>query len=334
MNVVDEFTRVNRMAATRLIVSSTAALIACVSGAAAQSYPAKPIRVVVPFAAGGGADIIARIVAPRMTEQLGQQVVVENRPGAATIVGAEAVARAPGDGYTLLMAVTATLAINPALFNKLPYDPIRDFTPVALTAIGPNVLVAHPSLPVRNVKQLIALAKSQPDRLTYGSSGMGGSSHLAGELFNTMAGVKIVHVPYKGAAPATVDLLAGQIDLTFVGLGAALPFVKSGRLRALAVGSAKRSIMVPELPTVAETLDGFEAVAWFGLLGPAALPRDVVQKLNGIVGAIVGRRDIADLLVAQGYEPLTSTPEAFAGYVRSELGKWSRVVKDAGVKPE
>jgi tripartite-type tricarboxylate transporter receptor subunit TctC len=308
---------------------------ACISIAVtAQTYPNRPIKLIVPFAPGGGSDIIARIIAPRLGDAVGQQVVIDNKPGAGTIIGAEIAAKAAPDGYTLFVGITGTLAINPSLYQKLPYDPLRDFSPIILVATGPNILVVHPSLPVKTVRELIALAKSKPGKLSYASAGTGGAPHLAGELFKSTAGVDIVHVPYRGAAPATMDLVAGQVEIMFAGMGAALPFIKAGRLKALAVAGAKRSPVMPELPTIGESLSGFEASTWFGILSSAGTAKDIVQRLNAEIARVVKREDAKAQLLSQGYEPLTSTPEEFASYIKTELAKWSKVVRTSGARAE
>jgi tripartite-type tricarboxylate transporter receptor subunit TctC len=300
----------------------------------AQSYPARPVRIIVPFAPGGGTDIIGRAIAPRLGEALGQQVLIDNRPGAGTIIGAELAARSAPDGYTLFMGINGTMAINPSMYKKLPYDPMKDFVPVSMLGVGPNVLVVHPSLPARSVKELIALAKAHPGRLSYASSGTGGAPHLAGELLKSMARIDMVHIPYKGAGPATIDLLAGQVQVMFAGLGAAITHIKSGKVRGIAVASAKRSVALPELPTIAESLPGFEASTWFALFAPAGTPKDIVSRLNAELGKVMARKDVQQQLVAQGYETLTSTPEQLAAQLKRDTTLWAGVIRTAGITPE
>ncbi len=305
------------------------------TGAAADAYPAKPVRFVVAFPPGGGTDIIARSIAQKLAERLAQQVVVDNRPGAGGNIGTDIVAKATPDGYTLLMGSAGPLAINASLFGKTPFDPVRDLAPVTLAASTPNVLVVHPSLKATTVKELIALTRAKPGEINFASSGHGTPAHLAGELFNSMAGVKLVHVPYKGAAPALADLLGGQVQLMFSTMPPALPHVKDGKLRALAVTNAKRSPATPELPTIDEiALPGFEANTWHGVVVPAGTPAAVVARLNREIVAILHLPDVVERLSVQGAEPVGSTPEEFAAYIRSETVKWAKVVRDSGAKAE
>jgi tripartite-type tricarboxylate transporter receptor subunit TctC len=287
--------------------------------------------MIVPFAPGGGTDIIARIMGPRLAEALGQQAVIDNRPGGGTIIGAELAARSPPDGYTLFMGLNGTMAINPSLYKKLPYDSVRDFAPVTLVGVGPNVLVVHPSLPVKNVKDLIALAKAHPGTLAYASSGTGGAPHLAGELFKSMAHVDMIHVPYKGAGPATTDLLAGHVQVMFAGLGPAIAHIRSGKLHALAVAGAKRTQALPELPTIAETLNGFEASSWFGVFVPAGTPKEIVARLNAEIAKAMARKDVREQLLAQGYEPVTGTPEQLADLLKQDIARWASVIRAARI---
>lgn len=301
---------------------------------AAQTFPARPVRTIVPFAPGGGADIVARAILPRLGESLGQPFVIDNRPGGGTLIGAELAARAAPDGYTLFIGITGTMAINPSIYRKLPYDPVRDFAPITMLANGPNVLVVHPSLPARSVKELIALARSRPGQLAYGSSGIGGAPHLAGELFKSMARVDMIHVPYKGAAPATTDLLAGHIQIMFAGMGAALPHIQAGKLRALAVASETRSPALPDAPTIGEFLKGFAAATWFGLFAPAGTPKEVITLLHREIGRATAREDVRKQLLSLGYEPATSTPDQLGQYVKDEIAKWAGVIKAAGIPQE
>jgi len=302
--------------------------------AIAQNYPLRPVRTIVPFAPGGGADIVARGILPRLGESMGQQFVIDNRPGGGTLIGAELAARSAPDGYTLFVGITGTMAINPSIYRKLPYDPVRDFAPITMMANGPNVLVVHPSLPARSVKELIALARSRPGQMSYGSSGIGGAPHLAGELFKSMARVDMIHVPYKGAAPATTDLLAGHIQIMFAGMGAALPHIQAGKLRALAVASDARSPALPDAPTIGEFLKGFTAATWFGLFAPAGTPKEVVTLLHREIVRATTREDVRRQLLSLGYEPATLTPDQLGQYVKDEIAKWAGVIKAAAIPQE
>ena len=298
--------------------------------ALAQSYPAKPVRVVVPYPPGGPTDIVARVVSQKLTEQTGQQFLVENRAGAGGNIGAEAVARAPADGYTLLVATTAH-AINPSLFKQLGYDLQKDFAPVSQLTGGPLVIVANPSLPAKDVRELIALAKAKPGALNFASSGNGQSTHLSAELFSSMAGIKMNHVPYKGSAPALTDVIAGQADLMFDTMLSAMPQVKTGKLKALAVTSAARSPAAPDLPTVAESgLPGYEAIAWNGLLAPAGTPKDVVATLNAELKRTLELPEIRERFAAQGFGAAWSPPANYSAFIQAELAKWAKVVKASG----
>ncbi len=303
--------------------------------ARAQSYPAKPVRFVVPFPAGGGADIFARLIGRKLGENLGQSLVVDNRAGASGIIGCEMVARSAPDGYTLLMGTTGTHTTNPAVFSKLPYDPVRDFAPISLVAESPFVLLVHPSLPVTNVKGLIQLAKSRPGELTYASSGVGSSSHFGFELFNSMAGIRAVHVPYKGLPPATADTIAGNITMTWDSITASAPFIKAKRLRALGIGSAKRSLLLPDVPTIAESgLAGFELGSWYAIFAPAATPPDIVRLLHGEVVKAIAAPGMREQFATLGAEPVGGTPEELAAVVQRDLVKWAKVARAANVKAE
>ena len=318
-----------------LSLAATLAILTPQAVAAADGYPSRPVRFVVAFPPGGGTDIIARSIAQKLAERIAQQVVVDNRPGAGGNIGTDIVAKSAPDGYTLLMGSAGPLAINASLFAKMPFDPIKDLAPVTLAASTPNVLVVHPSLRAATVKELIALAKARPGEINFASSGHGTPAHLAGELFNSMAGVRMVHVPYKGAAPALADLLGGQVQLMFSTMPPALPHVKAGKLRALAVTSAKRSPAAPELPTVDEiALPGFEANTWHGVVVPAGTPGAIVARLNREIVAILHLPDVIERLSGQGAEPVGSTPEEFAAYIRAETVKWARVVRESGAKAE
>src|SRR4051812_16465316 len=313
--------------------AAAALLAAC--AVHAQTYPTKPIRIVVPFAAGGGADVVARTVGMKMTEALGQPVVVDNRTGAAGSIGAEVVAKSPPDGYTLLLGSSGPLAINPSLYSKLPYDAARDFAPISIATVMPFLLVVHPTLPVKNVKELIALAKARPNQLNYASPGAGSTTHLANELLKSMTGMQIVHIPYKGVAPAAVDLISGQVQMMAGDLSTLIPHVKSGRMRALAVTGAKRSSLLREVPTVAEAgVPGYEASGWFGVLAPAATPAPVLERLNASIVKGLATPDAHQRLVAFGGEAGGSTPEQFATHIRGEAAKWGKLIKSLGLKAD
>ncbi len=302
--------------------------------APAQSYPAKAVRIVVPFPPGAGADIVTRLIAVKLGSAFGQQFVVDNRAGAAGHIGAEVAAHAAPDGYTLL-STPASIVISRSLYPKLNYDIEKDLDPVALIASAPFVLVVHPSLPVRNVKELIALARAKPGELYFASTGNGGTPHLATEIFKMQAKIDIVHVPYKGTPPAVTDLLSGQVQLMFANTLSVLPHVRSGRLRALAISSSKRSAAAPELPTVAESgMPGFDVSTWFGMLAPRGTPKEIIDRLDGEVRKIVQMADVRARLISQGADPIGSTPEEFRTYLKSELVKWEKAVKAVGVRIE
>lgn len=288
-----------------------------------------------PFPPGGANDIVARVIAQKLSETLGQQVLVENRPGAAGGIGSEAVAKSAPDGYTLVMGTLATHAINASVYRKLAYDPVKDFAPVTMTASIPIVLVAHPSFAATTVRDLVALARAQPGRLDFASSGAGSVNHLAGELFKSMTKVYITHIPYRGSAPALTDTLSGQVPLMFDLIPSSLQHVRAGKLRALAVTSAARSPLLPEVPTFAESgLQGYEVNSWFGLLAPTRTPAEILARLHGEVAGILRAPDVVQRLSGQGAEPVSSTPEQFAATIRADLGKWARLVKDIGLQPE
>ena len=313
--------------------SLAAVLLSCVSVAAAEVYPSKPIRIVAPFPPGGPVDILSRTIGSKLAQSLGQPVVVDNRAGAGGNIGSDVVAKSAPDGYTLLMGFVGTHAINPSLYSKMPYDNVKDFEPVSLVAVVSIVLVVNPSVPATSVSELIALARTKPGELTFGSPGHGTPQHLAGELFNSIAGVKMLHVPYKGAVPALTDLLGGQLSMIFSSMPPALPHVKSGKLRALGVTSTTRSPAMPELPTIAESgLKGYVVNNWYGILAPRGTPKEVVAKLNSEIVKILKMPDVKESLSVQGAEPFTSTPEQFAVYLREETDKWAKIVKHSGVK--
>jgi tripartite-type tricarboxylate transporter receptor subunit TctC len=310
-------------------------LLAVNCGAQAQTYPAKPVRLVLPFAPGGGTDLVGRMLAQKLAAPLGQQVIVDNRAGAGGRIGAELVAKSPPDGYTLLLAGSSVMATAPALYKKLPFDMPKDFAPISQVAYTAYVLVMHPSVPVTTVKGLIALAKSRPGRLTYASSGAGGPAHLAGELFSSMAGVKMIHVAYKGSAPGTLSVISGETDLMFSNTLPVLPHVKSARLRALAVTTPERSAFLPGVPTVAESgLRGFEVQQIYGVLAAAGTPRDIVGRLNQEIAKVMNTEDTRSRLSADGSEVRTSTPEELEKAIVAEIAKWKKVIQQAGIKEE
>lgn len=312
-------------------LAALAALALGTAGACADTYPSKPIRLVVPFAAGGTTDNLGRLLAARLSGKLGQQVVVDNRGGAGGNIGADLVAKSPADGYTLLFATVGTQSINGSLYRKLPFDPAKDFTPVAPFASVPNILVVNPQLPVRSVAELVAYTKSRPDSINMGSAGNGSTNHLSGELFKSMTGASFLHVPYKGSGPAMADLLANQIQLMFDNLPGSLPQVKAGGLRALAVTSPARSPVLPDVPTMAEAgVPGYAVEVWFGVVGPKNLPRDIVERLSKDITAIAQEKATTDKLLAQGATPMTSTPEEFAGRIQADTEKWARLVRSSG----
>jgi len=321
----------------KVIIHHSSFIIGCALAAGiagAQPFPSRAVRFVVPSAPGGGTDITARIVAPKLSDYLGQQVVVENRAGAGTMIGGELVARAAPDGYTLLVGIS-TLAINPAMVRKVPYDALRDFAPISQLVSTANLLVTHPSLPAHTVKELIAFARQRPGELNFASAGVGTNPHLSVELFQSLAGIRMVHVPYKGSGQGIVDVVAGHVPVMMPSLLAGLPYAKNGRLRALGVTGAKRAAGAPDIPTIAEAgVPGYEAVQWFGVLAPAATPRAIVMRLHGEIVRTLQAGDVRERLLADGAEPVGSTPEEFAAYIRSETAKWARVVKDAGIQPE
>jgi tripartite-type tricarboxylate transporter receptor subunit TctC len=301
----------------------------------AQGYPARAVRIVVPVSTGGATDILTRALAQRLTSAWGQQVVVDNRPGGGSNVGFEVAAKSPADGYTLLMAQPA-FTVNVSLYRKLGYDPLRDFSAITLAATGANVLVIHPSVPAYTLKDFIALARSKPGQLNYASSGNGTTNHLSGELFNTMAGVKIVHIPYKGAGASVTDLLGGHVDLAFLSLASVVPQLKANRLRALAITSAKRSALMPELPTFAEAgLKGFEVTGWYGVLAPAGTPKEIVSRLYTDITRALAVDEMIQALATFGLESAASnSPEEFTAFLQSEIGKWAKVVKASGAKAD
>ena len=298
----------------------------------AQSYPTRPIRFIVPFTPGGGNDTIARLIGQKLTAATGQQVIIDNRPGAGGAIGAEAAAKSAADGYTIFLAGVATHGINPNLRKKLSYDPVKDFDAVSLIASAPLLVVVHPSLPIRSVKELIALAKAKPGQINYASNGAGGSSHMAVELFKMTTGTNLVHIPYKGLAPALTELLSGEVQVMFSSAVAMLPQVKSGRLRAIAMTGAKRSPAIPDIPTVAEAgVPGYETGSWYGIVAPAGTPKPAIDRLSKEVVAIVHSPDITKRLSDEAIIPVGSTPEEFATHIRKELARWAKVIKQSGI---
>jgi tripartite-type tricarboxylate transporter receptor subunit TctC len=311
-------------------------LLVAANAVGQEAYPAKPIRVLVGFAPGGGTDLMARIVAPRRGEKLGQPVIIENRPGVGGNLATEAVARAAPDGYTLLMGTIAALAINPSLYRNLPFDPVKDLTPISLGVSLSNVVVVNSSLAVKTLPELIALARQQPGRISYSSSGNGTAGHLSGALFESMADVRLLHVPYKSGGLAMNDLIGGQVNMSFAAAPGAIPQIKAGKLRALAVTTRTRSAFLPEVPTVAEAsgIKGYESSNWYGLVGPAKLAKPIVDKLNAAMVETLNDPGIREKLAQQGLEPTPSSPEEFSAFLRAELAKWAKVVKDTGSQPD
>jgi tripartite-type tricarboxylate transporter receptor subunit TctC len=316
------------------LAAAAACCAAAAHPAAAQGYPVRPVRLIVPTAPGGGTDISARLLAPKLAEYLGQQVLVENRAGGNTAVGNEFVAKSPPDGYTLLMGISS-ITINLHTQTKPPYDAIKDFAPVSQVVVVPLTLVSHPSLPPKNLKELIGFVRARPAQLNYGTGSVGSNPHLAMELFLSMAGLKVTHVPYRGTGPAMIDLIAGQVQLMMANLLGALPHMRSGRMRAYGVTSARRSTVAPEVPTIAEAgVPGYEVVQWFGVLAPAATPRDVVMKLHAATVRSLQDPVLKERFLADGAETIGNTPEEFAAIIRADLAKWGKLVKVAGIKPD
>ena len=322
-----------RHIARRTLLASLAAAAAGALplGAAAQNFPTKPITIVVPFSAGGTTDILARIVGQGLTTELGQSVVVDNKPGAGGNIGASLAAKAQADGYTLFMGTVGTHAINQSLYKKLPYDPVKDFAPLSRVATVPNLLVAHPSQPFKTVKEMIAYAKANPGKITFGSPGSGASPHVSGELFKSMTGTDMLHVPYKGSAPAMTDLLGGQTSVMFDNMPSAIQHVRSGKLRPIAVTTAKRSPELPDVPTIAEAgVPGYEATSWFGMFAPAATPKPVLSKLQAALTKVLNQADVKKKIAEQGGEVVAETPDQFAAFIKAESVKWGKVVKESG----
>lgn len=321
----------------RLLRLAVTGFALAVTGTAlwAQAYPSKPIRLVIPWPTGGGADTLGRPIAQRLSERLGQPVVVENRSGAAGSIGAAMVAQAPADGYTLLLNYLSDSAINPHLYDKVGYDPLKDFTPLTEIARGTFVLVVHPSLGIKSVQDLVALARAKPGELTYGSAGNGSLGHLAGAMFSTMSGLKLSHIPYKGSGPLLTDMLAGRLTLTFADATVALPHVAAGKLVALGVTSARRSPVAPDLPTIAEAgVPGYEAVSWWGFVGPAGLPEDIVQRLNTELVTVLRTPEMQERIAKLGAQVIAGRPAEFMDHIRQENVRWAKVIKDSGARVE
>ncbi len=313
--------------------AATSALVSAHSGA--QDYPTKPVRLIVPFAAGGGTDIIARLVGQKMTESLGKTFIIDNRAGANGIIGTEIVAKAPPDGYTIMLGTTATHAINISVYAKLPYDPVKDFAPITNLAYSAFIISGHPSIPAKSIKELIGLARARPGQISYASAGLGNSTHLAGELFCMLAGISMVHVPYKGSGPAMADTLAGQTAVIFDSMQASIPHIKLKRLRPLAITAMARSPVIPELPTIGEAgVPGAEAGSWYGMLAPGSTPRAVVMKLNTEILKALALPDVRDRLATVGVEPIGNTPDQFAAEIQSEILKWGKTVRIAKVRAD
>ena len=309
--------------------------MAALSPALAQQYPSRPVRFVVPFAPGGSTDTLARTIGVKLADALGQQVVVDNRPGANGDIGMMIVAKAPPDGHTILLGYIANLAIAPSLYAKLPFDPVKDYAHVTQIATSPNVLTAHPSVPAKGLQELIALAKAKPGAVNFASTGVASVGHLTGELLNNLAGMKMTHVPYKGGGQAIIDLLGGHVQVMFSGFSAAMPHIRSGKIRALAVTGVKRSPALADVPTIAEQgFPGVEATAWYGVLAPAGTPKPVVTRLHDETVRILKLPDVSQRLDALGFEIVGSTPEQFGAYIKSEIRKWEKVVKASGAKPD
>jgi tripartite-type tricarboxylate transporter receptor subunit TctC len=316
--------------------SSTIGLFAglMMSGAAHAAYPEKPVKIVIPFAPGGPSDVLGRALAQKLNLALGQPVIADNKPGAGTNLAAEFVAKSAPDGYTLLLMMVGTQAINEAMYPKMAYNTVRDFAPISLTAASSLILAAHPSVPAKNLKELVALVKANPAKFNYGTAGAGTPLHLGGLLFNNLSGTDLQHIPYKGAAPAMTDVLGGQIQLILAGTPSVLTHIKSGKLNAMGVTSLKRSANAPDVPTIAETYPGFEVELVYALVAPAGTPKDIITRLNAEVTKALQDGEMRDKLASQGFEVRTSTPEQLGSYIKSEISKWAPLVKESGVKPE
>lgn len=307
--------------------------VAVTGACATGTWPSKQIRLIVPFPPGGATDTIARLVAQKLSVKWSRQIIVDNRPGAGTIIASDLAAKSPSDGYTLLI-VTAAFAVNPSLYSKLPYDVEKDFAPITLISSAPNLLVINPKLPVSSVQQLIDYAKSHPDTINFASAGNGTSNHIAGEMFKSMTGVQIAHVPYKGDAPSITDLIGGQVQMLFIGLAPVSDYIKSGRLKALAISTLRPSPLAPGLPTVAATVPGFESAVWNGLVAPKRTPPEVIQRIQSDIAAVLAEQDTRDRILSFGFEPVGDTPAQFGAYLKQEMQRSAKVVRDAGIKVE
>jgi tripartite-type tricarboxylate transporter receptor subunit TctC len=317
----------------KLLAGATLAL--ATAAAFAQTYPTRSIRLISPFAPGGGTDITSRAIAPKLTSAFGQQVIVDNRGGAGGMVGVEIAAKAPPDGYTIVIGTIGNIAVNPSLYSKMPYDPQKDLVPIGQVANALNVLVVHPSLPAKTVKEFIAIAKQRPGALNFGSSGPGATDHLAGEVFNVMAGVKMVHIPYKGGAPAMLDLVAGQVEIVFSTMATAIGAIQGNRIRAIAMTGNQRYERMPQIPTIAEGgLKGFEVNNWYGFFAPAGTPKEIVTRLHTETAKALAMADTKTRLLDAGIIGTSSTPEQFNAYIQAETKKWAKVIKDAGIKAD
>jgi tripartite-type tricarboxylate transporter receptor subunit TctC len=324
-----------RLFGAALVMAAASASVDAATAGAAPAYPTKPIRFVVPFAPGGSTDTLGRVLGQKLAESMGQQVVIDNRTGANGNIGMEIVAKAPPDGHTIVLGYIANVAIGPSLYEKLPFDPVKDYEHVTLIATSPNVLVAHPSLKASNMKELIALAKTQPGKLSYASAGVASVGHLTGEYINQLAGIRMTHIAYKGSGQAVTDLLGGHIQLMYSGFSSTLPHIKSGKLRAIAQTGEKRSPALPDVPTIAEQgFPKFEATAWYGVHAPAKTPRPIVNRLNVEIVKALKLPDVRERLSSLGFEIAGSTPEAYASYIKTEITKWAKVVKASGAKAE
>lgn len=317
------------------IISTLAIALAGIGQAFAQAYPAKPVKIIVAFAPGGGADIVARLIAQHLTQRLGQPFIIDNRGGGGGIIGTDMAAKAAPDGYTILLGQSGPNVLNPSLYAKLPYDAIKDFAPITQATTYPYVIAVHPSVPVKNLGELIALAKAKPGEVSYGTAGTGSSAHLAAALFERQTQVKMNHIPYKGAGPALMDTVAGQVNMVFGDAASATQQAKAGRVRALAVTGAKRSPLIPEVPTAMESgAPDYEATAWHGFLAPAGTPREVIDKLHTEIAAVLKTKEVRERLERDGIEAVGSTPEQFGAHIRAEIDKWGKVVRDANIKLE
>ena len=317
-----------------LVAAFAMAAVVATSQPVHAAWPEKPVRLMIPFAAGGPSDVLGRAIGQKLSGSLGKPVLVENKPGAGTNLAADSVAKSAPDGYTLLLMMVGTQAINEAMYPKLSYDTVRDFAPITLVAASSLMLVANPAVPARNFKELVALSRAHPDKYNFGSSGSGTPLHLGGELLNTRAGIKLMHVPYKGAAPALNDVLGGQIELAMIGTPSALQYVKAGKLTAIGVTSAQRTSLAPDVPTLAESVPGYEVELVYAIVAPAGTPKEVVNRLNADIGKALQDADLRERLLGQGFEVRTSSPEQLATYIQSEIIKWAPIVKATGVKPE